>query len=154
MLMQSYNMPSSKHVAVQNSPSYRQCRPASVSSKQDSGRAGPEKSVLYKHKSRIYLIRSYRAIICYLLNMQLRRNPPSYRQCRPAPVSSKQDSGRAGPEKSVLYKHKSRIFLKCSSRAIHNMLSIRHVIASELTQLQAVQTSSSERQTGLWQSRT
>ena len=30
---------------------------------------------------------------------------------RPAPVSRKQDSGRAGPEKSGLYKHISRIML-------------------------------------------
>ena len=54
-------MLSIKHVAVQNSPSYRQCRPALVSSKQDSGRAGPEKSMLYKHKSRLsdMLIQSY-----------------------------------------------------------------------------------------------
>ena len=50
MLKQSYKMLSSKHVAVQNSPSYRQCSPASVSSKQDSGRVGPEKGVQYKHK--------------------------------------------------------------------------------------------------------
>ena len=46
MLIQSYNMLSIKHVAVKNSPSYRQSRPALVSRKQDSGRAGPEKSVL------------------------------------------------------------------------------------------------------------
>ena len=135
MLKQSYNMQTSKHVAVQNSPSYRQCRPASVSSKQDSGRAGPEKSVLYKHKSRIYLICSYRAIICYLLNMQLRRNPPSYRQCRPAPVSSKQDSGRTGPVKSVLYKHK--VGLANMLMQSYKMLSIKHV---------AVQNSPSYRQ--------
>ena len=57
------------HVAVKNSPSYRQSRPALVSRKQDSGRARPEKSVLYKHKSRIYRICSWRAVICYLLNM-------------------------------------------------------------------------------------
>ena len=56
-------------VALVVSPTYRQCRPAPVSGKQDSGRAGPEKSVLYKHKSRIYLICSFRAKVCYLLNM-------------------------------------------------------------------------------------
>ena len=42
MLSQSYNMLSIKHVAVQNSPSYKQCRPPLVSGKQGSGRAGPE----------------------------------------------------------------------------------------------------------------
>ena len=74
MLVQSYNMLSIKHVAVQNLPIYRQCRPASVSSKQDSGRAGPEKMCCIKiHKNRIYLICSYRAIKCYLLNMKLCR---------------------------------------------------------------------------------
>ena len=46
MLIQSYNMLSIKHVAVKYSPSYRLSRPALVSRKQDSGRAGPEKSVL------------------------------------------------------------------------------------------------------------
>ena len=46
MLMQSYNILSINHVAVQNTPSYSQCRPALVSSKQESGRAGPEKSVV------------------------------------------------------------------------------------------------------------
>ena len=66
MLIQSNNMLSSKYVAVKNSPSYRQCRSALVSSKQDSGRAGPEKGVLYKPTSMIYLICSYRAITCYL----------------------------------------------------------------------------------------
>ena len=121
MLIQSCNMLSTNPVAVKNSPSCRQCRPALVSSKQESGRAGPEKSVLYKHKSRIYLICSQRAVTCYLLNMQPCRNSPSYSQCRPAPVSSKQDSDRAGPEKSVLDKHKNRIyflFFICSARAI------------------------------------
>ena len=101
-----------------NSPCYRHCRPAPLSSKQDSGRAGPEKNVLYKHKSRILLICSARSIICYLLNILLCRNSPCYRHCRPAPLSSKQDSGRAGPEKNVLYKHKSRILLICSARSI------------------------------------
>ena len=43
MLMQSYDMLFDKHVAVQSSPSYRYCRPGLVSSKQDSGRAEPEK---------------------------------------------------------------------------------------------------------------
>ena len=69
MLKQSYNMLSSKLVSVKNLPSYRQCRPALVSSKQDSGRAGPEKSMLYKDKSRVYLICSNRAIICYLVSL-------------------------------------------------------------------------------------
>ena len=69
-----------------------------MSSKQDSGRAVPEKSVLYKHKGRIYLICLNRAIICYLLNVAM-QNSPSFRQCTPDLVSSKQDSGRAGPEK-------------------------------------------------------
>ena len=50
MLIQSDYMLSSKLVAVKNSPSYRQCRPAMVSGKQDSGRAGPARSVLYEHK--------------------------------------------------------------------------------------------------------
>ena len=76
-----------------------------MSSKQDSGKAGPEKSVLSKYKSRIYLICFYRAIICYLLDSVAMYNSPSYRQGDPAPVSSKQDSGRAGPERNVLYKH-------------------------------------------------
>ena len=60
-------MLSSKLVSVKNSPSYRHCRPARVSSKQDSGRAGPEKSLLYKHKRRVYLICLNRAIRCYLV---------------------------------------------------------------------------------------
>ena len=47
--------------------------------------------------------------ICYLLTSVALVVSPTYRQCRPAPVSGKQDSGRVGPEKSVLYKHKSRI---------------------------------------------
>ena len=53
MLIQSDYMLSSKLVAVKKSPSYRQCRPARVSSKQDSGSVGPEKSLLYKHNNRI-----------------------------------------------------------------------------------------------------
>ena len=53
MLIQSDYMLSSKLVAVKNSHSYRQSRSASVSSKQDSGRAGPEKGAVYKHKNRI-----------------------------------------------------------------------------------------------------
>ena len=63
------------------------------------------------------------------------KNSSSYRQCRPARVSRKTGlwRGRALEECAVLYKHQSRISLTCSSRAIHNMLSIRHVIASELT---------------------
>ena len=68
MLIQSNNMLSSKYVAVKNSPSYRQCRSALVSSKQDSGRAGPEKGVLYKHKSMILsdmLIQSYNMLPIY-----------------------------------------------------------------------------------------
>ena len=51
MLIQSDYMLSSKLVAVKKSPSHRQCSPARVSSKQDSGRARPEESVLYNHKS-------------------------------------------------------------------------------------------------------
>ena len=116
MLIQSYGMlsiVSIKHVAVQNSLSFRQCRPALVSNKQDSGRAGPEKSVLYKHKSRVYLICS---LLVQSNNMLSRkhvavRNSPIYKQCRPARVSSKQDSGRVGPEKRLLSKHESRIYL-------------------------------------------
>ena len=50
MLTESCNMLSIKYVAMQNPPSYSQWRPAPVSSKQDSVRAGPEKSVLDKHK--------------------------------------------------------------------------------------------------------
>ena len=69
MLIQRNCMLSSKLVAVKNSLSYRQCRPARVSSKQDSGRAGPEKGLLYKHKRRNQLICSYRAIMCYLVNL-------------------------------------------------------------------------------------
>ena len=53
MLIQSDYMLSSKLVAVKKSPSHRQCSPARVSSKQDSGGAGPEKGVLYKHNNRI-----------------------------------------------------------------------------------------------------
>ena len=90
-------------VALVVSPTYRQCRPAPVSGKQDSGRAGPENSVLSRHKSRIYLICSFRAIIWYLLNIAAVYISPNYRQCRPDPVSSQQDSGRAGPERSVLF---------------------------------------------------
>ena len=71
MLMQSYDMLFDKHVAVQSSPSYRYCWPVLVSSKQDSGRAGPEKGVLYKHKCRVFLVCSYRAIKCYLASMWL-----------------------------------------------------------------------------------
>ena len=41
----------------------------------------------------------------YLLTSVALVVSPTYRQCRPAPVSGKQDSGRAGPEKSVLPKH-------------------------------------------------
>ena len=95
-----------------------QCRPAPVSSRQDSGVAGPEKGVLYKHKNRIFLICSCRVIICYLLNVLLWGTHLSYRQCRPPPVSSKQDSGRAGPEKSLLYKHKVGYQLIGSCRAM------------------------------------
>ena len=101
-----------------------------MSSQQDSGRAGPEESITTKVDLFGMLIQSNNMLSSKYVAV---KNSPSYRQCRPALVSSKQDSGRAGPEKSVLYKHKSRISLKCSSRAIHNMLSIRHVIASELT---------------------
>ena len=53
MLIHIYNILSIKLVSEYNSPSYRQCRTALVSSKQDSGRAGPEKSVLDKYKSKI-----------------------------------------------------------------------------------------------------
>ena len=41
--------------------------------------------------------------ICYLLTSVALVVSPTYRQCRPAPASGKQDSGRAGPEKSVLH---------------------------------------------------
>ena len=41
--------------------------------------------------------------ICYLFNSVVLKDSPSYRKCKPAPVSSKQNSGRAGPEKGVLY---------------------------------------------------
>ena len=90
-------------VAVWDAPTYRQSIPAPVSSRQDSGKAGPENSVLSRHKSRIYLICSFRAIIWYLLNIAAVYISPNYRQCRPDPVSSQQDSGRAGPERSVLF---------------------------------------------------
>ena len=53
MLIQSDYMLSSKLVAVKNSLSYRQCRPARVSSKQDSGRAGPARSVIVGTQSRV-----------------------------------------------------------------------------------------------------
>ena len=43
MLMQSYNILSIEHVAVWNTPSYSQCRSAPVSSKQESGIAGPRR---------------------------------------------------------------------------------------------------------------
>ena len=89
-----------------------------MSSKQDSGKAGPEKSVLSKYKSRIYLKCFYRAIICYLLDSVAVYNSPSYRQCDPAPVSSKQESSRAVPGKSVLSKQKVVYGLICSYRAI------------------------------------
>ena len=68
MLIQSNNMLSSKYVAVKNSPSLGQCRSALVSSKQDSGRAGSEKGVLYKHKSMVLsnmLIQSYGMLPIY-----------------------------------------------------------------------------------------
>ena len=68
MLIQSYSMYLLNSVAVYDSPRYRQCRPAPVSSNQESSRAVPKKSVLSKHKSRIYLICSCRAILLYLLN--------------------------------------------------------------------------------------
>ena len=89
-------------VAVYNSPSYRQCRPAPVSSKQESSRAVPVKSVLSKQKEVYSLKCSYGAILLYLLNSVAVYNSPSYRQCRPAPVSSKRESSRAAPGKSVL----------------------------------------------------
>ena len=76
MLIQSYDMLTIKYVAVQNSPSHMQCRPAPVSSRQDSGRAGPEKSVLYKHKSRISADRFMQ--IYDMLSIK-----PSYRECSP-----------------------------------------------------------------------
>ena len=61
----------SKLISVKNSPGYRHCMSARVSSKQDSGRAGPKKSLLYKHKSRVYLICLNRAIRCYLVRAHL-----------------------------------------------------------------------------------
>ena len=48
-------MLSINYVAVQNLPSYRQCRPALVSSKQDSGRAGPKKVCCINTKVGIFL---------------------------------------------------------------------------------------------------
>ena len=69
MLPESYNMLSIKQCSCVGLTycSYRQCRPARVSSKQDSGRAGPEKGVLY----RIQLICSYRLQSDYLLSSKL-----------------------------------------------------------------------------------
>ena len=108
-------------VALRVSPTYRQCRPAPVSGKQDSGRAGPEKSVLHKHIWRIiwyapnYNMLSIKLCSCvghiylkaeytsFLLNIAAVYISPTYRQCRPDPVSSQQESGRAGPERSVLF---------------------------------------------------
>ena len=108
-------------VALVVSPTYRQCRPAPVSGKQDSGRAGPEKSVLHKHIWRIiwyapnYNMLSIKLCSCvghiylkaeytsFLLNIAAVYISPTYRQCRPDPVSSQQESGRAGPERSVLF---------------------------------------------------
>ena len=82
-------------------------------------------SELFKHKSRIYLICSYKAIICYLRNMQLCRNLPGYRQCRPALLSSKQDSVRTGPEEMCCINTKQEF----SDMLIqsYNMLSCIHV---------------------------
>ena len=79
-----------------------------MSSKQDSGRASPEESVLYNHKSGLFgmLIQSNNMLSCKHVAV---KNSPSYRQLRSARVSSKQDSGRAGPEKGALYKHKNKI---------------------------------------------
>ena len=75
MLPESYNMLSIKQCSCVGLTycSYRQCGPARVSSKQDSGRAGSEKSLLYKHQCRVYLIGSNGAIICCLVSMQLCR---------------------------------------------------------------------------------
>ena len=84
-------------------PNYRQCRPAPVSSHQGSGRAGPEESVCITHSRIAWCAQTE----LYMLSVEKcsLRDSPSYRKCRPAPVSSRQDSGRAGPEKSVLHKH-------------------------------------------------
>ena len=65
MLIQSYSMYLLNSVAVYDSPRYRQCRPAPVSSNQESSRAIPRKSVGSKHKSRIWfdmLLQSYSVI--------------------------------------------------------------------------------------------
>ena len=63
--------------AVYNSPSYRQFRPATVSSKQESSRAVPVKSVLSKQKEVYSLKCSYGAILLYLLNSVAVYNSPS-----------------------------------------------------------------------------
>ena len=152
MLMQSYDMLFDNHVAVQSSPSYRYCGPVLVSSKQDSGRAGPEKGVLYKHKCRVFLVCSYRAIKCYLASMWLcitHLAIGSVDQLRWAANSTlaEQDLWRVCcintkvgfiwyaphraiicylfPEESVLYKHKSRIYDMLIQS--YSMLSIKHV---------------------------
>ena len=86
-----------------------------MSSKQESSRAGPERIALFKHKSGVKFTDMLNAhhtefILCCLINSVAVKNSPIYSQCRPVLVSSKKDSGRAGPERGVLYKHISRIF--------------------------------------------
>ena len=54
MLIQSHNVLSIKYVACKTHLAIGSVhRPVLVSCKQDSGRAGPENNVFYKHKSRI-----------------------------------------------------------------------------------------------------
>ena len=73
----------------------------------------------------------------YLVNCEAVYNSPSYRQFRPAPVSSKQESSRAVPVKSVLSKQKSSIW---SDMLLHSysIISIKQCSCVELTKLYAV----------------
>ena len=83
------------------------------------------------------------------------QNSPSYRLYRPAKVSSKQDSGRAGPETGRVRCKTQSMILSSMLIQSYNMLPIYKISSCvELTQLQAVQTSSGEQQTRLRQSRT
>ena len=99
-----------------------------LSSEKDSGRAGPERGMLLKHVIRVsdmlpesYNMLSIKQCSCVGLTYC------SYRQCGPARVSSKQDSGRAGPEKIFLYKHKSRVYLVYSKQSCY-LLSSKLVV--------------------------
>ena len=152
MLIQSYEMLSIKHVAVLNSPSYRQCGPAPVISNQNSGRAGPQKSVLYKHKIMIYLICSYRAR--YLLYMQLSRTYLAIGSVDQLWSAANRTLAEQDLRKVCCINTYSKQVSSYPLIQSYNMLSIKFISCVGLTLLQAVQTSSGQQQTGLWQSRT